>query len=80
VVVRGGRRSGGDRRRDRGHRADGRRPPGVGLELLMPDYPARMAGLTSNVEAGHISLLLAVVRKEGTPAIAADQQSAGGRR
>jgi hypothetical protein len=39
-----------------------------------------MAGLTSNVEAGHISLLLAVVRKEGTPAIAADQQSAGGRR
>lgn len=39
--------------------------PGVGLDLLMPDYPARMAGLASNVEAGHISLLLAVMRKGG---------------
>ena len=37
--------------------------PGVGLDLVMPDYPARMAGLADNVEAGRISLLLAVVTK-----------------
>jgi SAM-dependent methyltransferase len=35
--------------------------PGVGLDLLMPDYQARMAGLASNVDAGHIGLLLAVM-------------------
>lgn len=38
--------------------------PGVGLDLLMPDYHARMAGLAGNVEAGRISLLLAVATKE----------------
>jgi SAM-dependent methyltransferase len=37
--------------------------PGVGLDLVMPDYPARMAGLASNVEVGRISLLLAMVTK-----------------
>jgi hypothetical protein len=34
------------------------------LEVLMPDYTARMAGLASKVEAGRISLLLAVMTKE----------------
>jgi hypothetical protein len=43
--------------------------PGVGLELLMPDYPAQMAGLARNVEAGRISLLLAVLTKEDTSTI-----------
>jgi SAM-dependent methyltransferase len=39
--------------------------PGVGLDLLMPDYQARMAGLAGNVETGRISLLLAVMTKRG---------------
>jgi hypothetical protein len=43
--------------------------PGVGLDLLMPDYTARMAGLASNVEAGRVSLLLAVMTTEDTPTI-----------
>jgi SAM-dependent methyltransferase len=37
--------------------------PGVGLDLVMPDYEARMAGLAANVAAGRISLLLAVMTK-----------------
>jgi SAM-dependent methyltransferase len=40
--------------------------PGVGLDLVMPDYEARMAGLASNVDAGRISLLLAVMTKVQT--------------
>ena len=39
--------------------------PGVGLDLLMPDYQARMAGLAGNVEAGRITLLLAVMARAG---------------
>jgi SAM-dependent methyltransferase len=39
--------------------------PGVGLDLLMPDYQARMSGLAANVEAGRISLLLAVMTTGG---------------
>jgi MPBQ/MSBQ methyltransferase len=35
----------------------------VGLGLVMPAYQARMAGLAGNVEAGRISLLLAVMTK-----------------
>ena len=35
--------------------------PGVGLNLLMPDYAERMTGLARNVEDGRISLLLAVL-------------------
>ncbi len=35
--------------------------PGVGLDLLMPDYAERMAGLARNVEDGRIALLLAVL-------------------
>jgi sarcosine/dimethylglycine N-methyltransferase len=38
--------------------------PGIGLDLVMPDYEARMAGLAGNVEAGRISLLLAVMTKD----------------
>jgi SAM-dependent methyltransferase len=37
--------------------------PGVGLELLMPDFAERMAGLARNVEEGRISLLLAVLSR-----------------
>jgi SAM-dependent methyltransferase len=37
--------------------------PGVSLDLLMPDYSARMAGLARNVEDGRISLLLAVLSR-----------------
>jgi SAM-dependent methyltransferase len=40
--------------------------PGVGLDLLMPDYAARMAGLAANVEAGRIELVLALARKART--------------
>jgi SAM-dependent methyltransferase len=35
--------------------------PGVGLELLLPDYEARMAGLARNVEEGRVTLLMAVL-------------------
>jgi SAM-dependent methyltransferase len=35
--------------------------PGVGLDLLMPDYVERMAGLARNVEDGRIGILLAVL-------------------
>jgi len=35
--------------------------PGVGLDLLMPDYAERMAGLARNVEDGRIELLLAAL-------------------
>ena len=38
--------------------------PGIGLDLVMPDYEARMAGLAGNIEAGRISLLLAVMTKD----------------
>ena len=34
--------------------------PGIGLELLMPDYEARMGGLARNVETGRIGLALAL--------------------
>jgi SAM-dependent methyltransferase len=37
--------------------------PGVGLDLLMPDYAGRMAGLAANVEAGRLELVLALARK-----------------
>jgi SAM-dependent methyltransferase len=35
--------------------------PGIGLELLLPDYEARMAGLARNVEERRISLLMATL-------------------
>jgi SAM-dependent methyltransferase len=35
--------------------------PGVGLDLLLPDYAQRMAGLARNVEEGRLGLLLAVL-------------------
>jgi sarcosine/dimethylglycine N-methyltransferase len=37
--------------------------PGVGLDLLMPDYAERMAGLARNMEDGRIGLLLAVLSR-----------------
>jgi hypothetical protein len=37
--------------------------PGVSLDLLMPNYSERMAGLARNVEDGRISLLLAVLSR-----------------
>ena len=37
--------------------------PGVGVDLLMPDYAERMAGLARNVEDGRVSLLLAVLSR-----------------
>lgn len=37
--------------------------PGVALDLLMPDYTERMAGLARNVEDGRIGLLLAVLSR-----------------
>jgi SAM-dependent methyltransferase len=37
--------------------------PGVGLDLLMPNYAERMAGLARNVEDGRIGLLLAVLSR-----------------
>ena len=39
--------------------------PGVGLNLLMPDYAKRMTGLARNVEDGRIRLLLAVLSAHG---------------
>ncbi|MBV9335837.1 MAG: class I SAM-dependent methyltransferase [Solirubrobacterales bacterium] len=39
--------------------------PGIGLNLLMPDYAERMAGLARNVEHGRIGLLLAVLSPTG---------------
>jgi sarcosine/dimethylglycine N-methyltransferase len=54
--------------------------PGVGLDVLMPDCAARMAGLASNVEAGRISLLLAVMTKQDTPTIPPSHQRADGQR
>jgi hypothetical protein len=35
--------------------------PGIGLELLLPDYEARMAGLARNVEEQRITMLMAIV-------------------
>jgi ubiquinone/menaquinone biosynthesis C-methylase UbiE len=35
--------------------------PGVGLDLLMPDYAERMAGLARNVEDGRIGVVLAIL-------------------
>jgi SAM-dependent methyltransferase len=35
--------------------------PGIGLDLLLPDYEGRMAGLARNVEERRITLLMAVV-------------------
>lgn len=35
--------------------------PGVGLDLLLPDYQARMAGLARNVEDGRITLMMALL-------------------
>jgi SAM-dependent methyltransferase len=35
--------------------------PGVGLDLLMPDYVERMGGLARNVEDGRIGIVLAVL-------------------
>jgi SAM-dependent methyltransferase len=37
--------------------------PGVGLDLLMPDYADRMAGLARNVEDGRVAVLLAVLSR-----------------
>ena len=34
---------------------------GIGLELLLPDYEARMAGLARNVEEGRVTLLMALL-------------------
>lgn len=36
---------------------------GVGLDLLMPDHGARMAGMAANVEAGRVELVLGLARK-----------------
>ena len=36
---------------------------GLGLELLMPDYEARMAGLARNVEAGRITLVQVIAER-----------------
>ena len=44
--------------------ASGALPPavsGVGLDLLLPDYEARMAGLARNVEGGRITIVMAVL-------------------
>ena len=44
--------------------AGGAMPPpvsGIGLELLLPDYETRMAGLARNVEDGRITLAMAVL-------------------
>jgi SAM-dependent methyltransferase len=46
--------------------------PGVGLDLLMPDYIERMAGLARNVEDGRVGIVLAVLSatddsNRGTP-------------
>ena len=35
--------------------------PGVGLDLLMPDYGERMAGLARNVEDRRIGIVLAIL-------------------
>jgi hypothetical protein len=44
---------------------DGRAPapgvPGLGLELLLPDYAARMSGLARNVEEQRITMLMAIL-------------------
>jgi ubiquinone/menaquinone biosynthesis C-methylase UbiE len=40
--------------------------PGVGLELLMPDYEERMAGVARNIGEGRIGLLLATLRVGGS--------------
>jgi SAM-dependent methyltransferase len=37
--------------------------PGVSLDLLMPDYSERMAGLARNVQEGRVGLLLAVLSR-----------------
>jgi sarcosine/dimethylglycine N-methyltransferase len=42
--------------------------PGIGLELLLPDYEARMAGLSRNLENGHINLVMAVLARAGVAA------------
>ena len=34
--------------------------PGIGLELLLPEYEARMAGLARNVEERRITMLMAL--------------------
>lgn len=39
--------------------------PGVSLDLLMPDYAERMAGLARNVEDGRIGVVLAVLSRAG---------------
>jgi hypothetical protein len=42
--------------------------PGIGLELLLPDYEARMTGLSRNLENGHINLVMAVLARAGIAA------------
>lgn len=37
--------------------------PGIGLELLLPDYEARMAGLARNVEEQRITMLMGIVAR-----------------
>jgi len=37
--------------------------PGVGLDLLMPDYVERMATLARNVEDGRIGVVLAILAR-----------------
>jgi hypothetical protein len=40
---------------------DGAGIPGIGLEPLLPDYEARMAGLARNVEEQRITMLMGIV-------------------
>ena len=39
--------------------------PGIGLDLLLPDYEARMGGLARNVEDGRITLVMGLLTADG---------------
>jgi SAM-dependent methyltransferase len=43
--------------------------PGVGVNVLLPDYAERMAGLARNIEEGRVGLLLAVLSRAGPDSV-----------